>query len=252
MCSRDKRACFPSCRSLHSLCSLLLVPNTNQGPESEKLKLMYAAYDLSGVVPSEERMASGRSTGGVSGFISGGGKGKGIGIMAKPSRRSKYLTLENMAAVLTSASQGAYPTLLQFTTDGGNVSYWSGGDRAGESKGGEEPTGEEQRSGEGKAEAARLSSSPDNNNNNGRGGGGGGGRGSDDPEQVAGLLQELARRNAKSYAARAVSEFGQVQDGALTQKEFEKWALTGPVLRCRINEFSIDLNIVPFQGIRLE
>lgn len=195
-------------------------------------------------------MASGKASGNGSGFSSGGGMS--IGIKTKPSRRSKYLSLHDMAAVLTSASQGAYPTLLQFTTDRGNDSRRSGGvfprsDRTGESKGAEEPTAGEARARERKTEAVELSLSHDNN-----GRAGGGGKGSHDREQVAGLLQELARRNAQSYAARAVSEFGQVQDGALTQKEFEKWALTGPVLRCRINEFSIDLNIVPFQGVRLE
>lgn len=211
----------------------------HQGPESEKLKLMYAAYDLSGVVPSEERSrsSSGRKASGTGGGL-GGGK-------PKMFRRSKYLTVEDITTVLASASEGAYPTLLQFTAEGGNDNHLSGGgsrngspDRSarGESNRADRPGSRGRlRSGEGEA---KRSPSQD-------------ARAARDPEALAEVLQELARRNAASYAARAVSEFGQVQDGALTQKEFERWALTAPVLRCRINEFSIDVNVAPFQGVRL-
>ena len=274
---------------------------SRKGPESEKLKLMYAAYDLSGVAPSEERRKSSETSGtGSSRTLSGIGIGIGIGIggggggsgKAKPSRRSKYLSVEDITAVVASASQVAvYPTLLSFTTEGGAIttSYLSGsgtgggcccgsgsgsGSGAGESKSAsEEPlrdggikssssqdsmssSGSTSR-GAGWRRRRGRSGGSDGGGCGGGGGGGGGGSGSSsarttrDPEALAQVLQEIARRNAAEYAARAVSEFGQAHSGALTQKEFEKWALTGPVLRCRINEFSIDLDLAPFQGVRL-
>ncbi|CAM9420668.1 unnamed protein product, partial [Ectocarpus sp. 8 AP-2014] len=301
-----------------------------KGPERERLKLLYSAYDLSGVAPSEERRKSSQSSGGSSSLSGGnstfGGGGVGGGGKAKPSRRSKYLTLEDITAVLASASQAAaYPALLSFTTDGkggmttGHLSgggviggggggtggdgmfccscCWcctgcngegcSGGGGAGAGAGGGENDrglcgGGVCKRGAGKTPRnggeGGLPSNQDSLRNSGEGrkeacGGGGGGssssssscgsgrnsrRGSSsarvsrDPEALAELLREMAQRNAERYAAAAVSEFGQAQGGAgLTQKEFEKWALTGPVLRCRINEFSIDLNLAPFQGVRL-
>lgn len=275
---------------------------------------MYAAYDLSGVIPSEERRkasggkkssrsgssrtSSGSSTrssggtgrGGEAGGNSGSGHndelsaasvggngGGGTGGKPKPSRRSKFLTMDDMAAVLASASQGAYPTLLQLTTEGGS-NYLSGGGCGNGNDTGNRSTSspERNRVGESKSPGRDILESTAGELDGGyqgelkeecpsfeNGGGGGGGcssgsssrggslRSSRDPEAVAELLQELARRNAASYAARAISEFGHAQSGALTRKEFEKWALTGPVLRCRINEFSIDVNIAPFQGVQL-
>ncbi|CAM9123536.1 unnamed protein product [Ectocarpus sp. 12 AP-2014] len=306
-----------------------------KGPERERLKLLYSAYDLSGVAPSEERWKSTQSSGGSSSLsggsstAGGGGGGGGGGGKAKPSRRSKYLTLEDITAVLASASQAAaYPALLSFTTDGkggmttGHLSgggvigggggggtggdgmfccscCWcctgcngdgcSGGGGAGAGGGGVDNDDGLCGGGECKGRAEKsprnggeggLPSNQDSLRNSGEGrkeacGGGGGGssssssscgsggsgrssrrgcraRVSRDPEALAELLREMAQRNAERYAVAAVSEFGQAQGGAgLTQKEFEKWALTGPVLRCRINEFSIDLNLAPFQGVRL-
>lgn len=239
---------------------------SSQGPENEKLKLMYAAYDLSGVAPSEERTKTASKSCSI-----GIGSGKN-----KPSRRSKYLTLEDMAAVLTSASEGAYPTLLEFNNaakphgvssgdvaDGGGAlspdsserstgrvfrRCGSEGERGGWERG--------ECRGESKSEWEKTNSSLDNTGAVGVGtaaamAGGRRESAGDEAEGITEALKELARRNAASYAARAVSEFGQVQDGALTQKEFERWALSEPVLRCRIHEFSIDVNIVPFQGVRL-
>ncbi|CAN0402693.1 unnamed protein product, partial [Hapterophycus canaliculatus] len=282
------------------------LPTLYQGPEREKLKLMYAAYDLSGVAPSEERKKSSPFSSGTatrsslsdSGY---GGRGwGGGGKISKPPRRSKYLTVEDITEVLASASQAAaYPTLLSCTADGGRdviaTSYLSGG-------GGSNPNGcycgvglnadscdggpknVERTEGQGSSalrDDGQISSSQDSVRSNSCGSGtrlgagkgvaissvGGGGsssssrinsaRTSQDPEALAELLQEIARRNAAAYAERAVSEFGsQAQGGkagraGLTQKEFERWALTGPVLRCRINEFSIDLNLAPFQGVQL-
>ena len=242
---------------------------TDQGPESERLKLMYAAYDLTGVAPSEERrrgsgssVCGGSSLSGSSGSSSG--TSGGAGGKAKAPRRSKYLTLEDMSAVLASASERTYPTLLR-CMEGANNRYLSGtcsggggGGGGGESKGSDEPPSARKPRGSGRR---RGKPSPSQGNGGraevstegggGRHGGSGGTRGMINPKVVEELLHEMARRNAASYAARAVSEFGQVQDGALTQKEFEKWVQTGPVLRCRINEFSIDLNIAPFHGVRL-
>ena len=189
---------------------------------------MYAAYDLSGVPPSEERST-----------CVGGGKA---------SRRSKYLTAENIATVLASATlYGAYPVLLGFTAEGTSDAYLSGAGRAGTSNngvdGGREGTGGRRESGGASGVRPRRR------------------KGARTSRPVGGcrrssgalkeLLQELARRNATSFAERAVSEFGKVKNGALTPKEFERWALTGPVLRCRINEFSIDVDVAPFQGVRL-
>ncbi|CAB1097421.1 unnamed protein product [Ectocarpus sp. CCAP 1310/34] len=303
-------------------------------PNLERLKLLYSAYDLSGVAPSEERRKSSQSSGGSSlsggNSTAGGGGGGGGGGKAKPSRRSKYLTLEDITAVLASASQAAaYPALLSFTTDGkggmttGHLSgggvigggggggtggdgmfccscCWcctgcngdgcsggagaggrgggggGGGDNdrgwcgGGECKGGAEKS--PRNGGEGglpsKEDSLRDSEEGKKEACGGRGGGssssssscssgrssrrGCSARVSRDPEALAELLREMAQRNAERYAAAAVSEFGQAQGGAgLTQKEFERWALTGPVLRCRINEFSIDLNLAPFRGVRL-
>ena len=266
--------CLHSLLTCPRLLPLSLSPPTPpplKGPESEKLKLMYAAYDLSGVAPSEERRKSSATSGnGSSRTLSGiGGGSGGTGGKAKPSRRSKYLSLEDITAVLASASQVAvYPTLLSCTTDGGAItnSYLSGsgtgggglngcccgsGDSLGETKSAPE---EPPRDGEIKPSSSQdsiTSGSTSRNSGGSEGGGGGSARTSRDPEALAQLLQEIARRNAAEYAARAVSEFGQAHSGALTQKEFEKWALTGPVLRCRINEFSIDLDLAPFQGVRL-
>ncbi|CAM9377366.1 unnamed protein product [Ectocarpus fasciculatus] len=300
-----------------------------KGPEKERLKLLYSAYDLSGVAPSEERRKSSESSGGSSslsgGNTAGGGGGVGGG-KAKPSRRSKYLTVEDITTVLASASQAAaYPALLSCTTDGKGgmtTGYLSGGGVTGGGGGGgtgggggmfccsccwccsgcngEGCSGGGTGAGAGAGggdndrgllggggckrgteksprggEEGGLRSNQDSLRNSGEegkeacGGGGGsssssscgsgrssrrgsGARVSRDPEALAELLREMARRNAERYAAAAVSEFGRTQGGAgLTQKEFEKWALTGPVLRCRINEFSIDLNLAPFQGVRL-
>eukprot|EP00903_Cladosiphon_okamuranus_P015901 g14686.t1 len=267
-----------------------------KGPESEKLKLMYAAYDLSGVAPSEERRKSSENSANGSGStrtLSGIGGG-GSAIKAKQPRRSKYLSLEDITTVLASASQvTVYPTLLSFTTEGGPIttSYLSGGGTGdggsngcscgsggiGESKSASASASASDESPRDAAGGIRSSSWHDSmssgsicvgvggrrgrgHSGGGEGGGydGGGGssgsssaRTSRDPEALAQLMKEIARRNAAEYAARAVSEFGQAHSGALTQKEFEKWALTGPVLRCRINEFSIDLDLAPFQGVRL-
>lgn len=233
---------------------------------------MYAAYDLSGVAPSEERRKSSQSSGGGSSTrsLSGGGGGSGGG-KAKAPRRSKYLSLEDITAVLASASQvEVYPTLLSFTTEGGAIttSYLAGtggGAGSGESKSASDEPPQDGRikpsssqdslsSGSttgGAGWRRRGSSSGSEGCGYGDGSSSSSARTSRDPEALALLLQEIARRNAADYAARAVSEFGQAHSGALTQKEFEKWALTGPVLRCRINEFSIDLDLAPFQGVRL-
>ncbi|CAM9368895.1 unnamed protein product [Scytosiphon promiscuus] len=251
-----------------------------KGPEREKLKLMYAAYDLSGVAPSEERKKS-------SSCSSGNGSGKrslsdsgygGRAKASKPPRRSKYLTVEDITEVLASASQAAaYPTLLSCTADGGGVitaSYLGGGggEPVGCCCGGGNPGDVERPGGQESASPprnGRIDPSPSRDSLESGSCGSGtrlgscnGGRinsarTSRDPEALAELLQEIARRNAAAYAERAVSEFGsQAQGGkagraGLTQKEFERWVLTGPVLRCRINEFSIDLNLAPFQGVQL-
>lgn len=210
---------------------------------------MFAAYDLSGVASSEERKEK------LKKFKS---KSKS---KPKPLRPSKYLSVEDMTAVLASASEGAYPTLLQFTAVTGNSVHLCGGKGSNSHGSGrgcwelkdedEPPSGCGPNTGR-KTSVGRGSSRRRNDRN-----GGSVGRSEkaslshQDPEVLAKLLQEIARKNAASYAERAVSEFGQSHNGALTKKEFEKWVMAGPVLRCRINEFSIDLNAAPFQGVRL-
>lgn len=202
---------------------------------------MFSAYDLSGVKSSEERAASAAAVG----FG---------GMKAKTSRRGKYLTVEDITAVLATISIGAYPTLLQFSAGDRALDGFSGSgvqnahvDDNGKYISGQfEPRGDSIFA-QGKkkglySESKKCGSSDDDD---------GRGCGSGERGALEEALRELARRNAADYAARAVSEFGQAQDGVLTQKEFERWALTGPVLRCRIHEFSLDVNVVPFQGLRL-
>lgn len=248
----------------------------SQGPESEKLKLMYAAYDVSGVKSSEERSSSAASG------IGGGGSKSWKSI---PSRRSKFLTVEDITAALATASQDVYPTLFQFSAGGSDLFSTPSACLGGSSS----SSGESYHGGDCRhdAEVNKRRSNSGRGGMNGRrnslGGIGGeeksetstdraGGQGNEsktrdtrvggsvgrdgvragnDREAVEEALKALARRNAANFAERAVSEFGQAQNGALTRKEFEKWALTGPVLRCRINEFSLDVNVVPFQGVRL-
>lgn len=226
---------------------------------------MYAAYDLSGVKSSEERQAVSVASGG-SGFL-----GVTKAFKAPSSRRSKYLTVDDITAVLATISYAAYHTLFRFSEgdaalDGvgiGMGAYHSelgdGHDcrssRSYSSNAGpidDEAEGETPVSGNG---ACGIGGNRACSGSEGERAGGVGGNEEANARQrsvlVEQALEELARRNAAEYAARVVEEFGQVHDDVLTQKEFETWALTGPVLRCRINEFSLDVNVMPFQGIQL-
>lgn len=175
---------------------------------------MYAVYDVSGMVLGEERSKS------FVGF--------------KAPRQSKHLTIEDITTVLADASlSGAYPTLVGFMAGEGRNACLSG-------VGCPEPSGRRVQPGD-----ADGSSQIKGTCRKREAGSVGVGR---SPEALTEVLRELARRNAASQAEKIVSEYGQVQEGTLTPKEFEKWALSGPVMRCQINEFSLDVNIAPFQG----
>ncbi|CAM9668429.1 unnamed protein product [Choristocarpus tenellus] len=148
-----------------------------KGPESEKLKLTFKAYNLNG--------------------------------------KGKWVTLEDMTSVLACASEAAYPTLLKFIQEQERAVWGSGSwDRhaGGSLEKGDTVTGE---------------LNPEN-------------------------FRAMSRRNAAAYAERTMKEFDQDKDGRLSRKEFKRWARSSPVLRCRLNEFSIDINVVPFQGVRLD
>ncbi|CAM9362389.1 unnamed protein product [Discosporangium mesarthrocarpum] len=128
----------------------------------------------------------------------------------------KWVTLEDMTSVLACSSEVVYPTLLKFIR--------------GKERTGGKTTGmdlERREAGMGKQGAGM------------------------DSLTLAKTFRALSRRNAAAYAQKIMVEFGREKDGRLNRKEFERWARSGPVLRCRLNEFSIDVNAVPFQGVRL-